>query len=92
MREYALFVPMPEIEGRKSHPARTHMPVQMEYKMSAVLRKYMCNTVNTAFYGILCSFPIFEHVYIAIWAPLPVRACLFGSLSLYVKLPLLIDR
>jgi len=29
MMEYALLVPMPEIDGRKSHPARTHMPVQI---------------------------------------------------------------
>jgi hypothetical protein len=32
MREYALLVPMPEIEGRKSHPARTHIPVQIKFK------------------------------------------------------------
>lgn len=32
MREYALLVPMPGTEGRKSHPARTHIPVQIKIK------------------------------------------------------------
>ena len=37
MREYALLVPMPGTEGRKSHPARIHMPVQI--KVENVNRK-----------------------------------------------------
>jgi hypothetical protein len=62
MREYALLVPMPETEGRKSHPAKIHMPVPNKNKTSILLLVYMCSKgISWAF---LLHFSISVQIYV----------------------------